>query len=463
MKVTLSFIISTLLILAEIPNPSLLALPDGQWSQIPKSSIVDDVGDMQIEGCHDSYCDLNGIFDYSGGVFDQSHHRFIIYGGGHYGYYGNQIYTFELDNLTWKLWYQPSPISAFITPPTYKFSDGKPVSRHTYDQMDYIDHLDLFFQYSGATAEWYGYHNGASFGDLWTFDFKSVTWKDHTSEVTGGENDYYLSQPGFSGEYDPKTKKFYYFPHGVWSYDFTAKHWTKLLDKSIPGIERSSVLDTKRRKIFTYGGDYGGEATFSEYDIDKNTLSTISTSSEPGPRSGAGIAYDEANDLIVLFGGKDSQKSVWYYDYDTKKWSQTTYSNGPQTNTRNYNRFAYDRTHNLFFYIHRNKNESVWVWKNTMGSAIVNPQINNNYSQQVVAHFKKISNSIWLSYKGNTRDNKCVITLFNGAGKRLDRFITKVSQLQKGVSIPIKQSAQGIIFVQIHFSNITAFDKVFIY
>ncbi len=349
---------------AQIPNPTLLALPDGQWTELPNSAMAG-AGAMRIPCCDfEIGCELPGILAFSGATLDPQGQRIVLWGGGHNDYFGNQILLFDLATLQWQLETLPTSVCLFSNPPSYRFTDGTPVSRHTYDHIDFIDHLGVFFAYSGASADAPPFNNGVSHGDLWTYDFEQRTWTDRTA-LQNGDLDYNLPGAGASGEYDPVTQRWFQVSqHGTWSLDFTNHRWTRVSDDGHPGIERTSVLDSVRRLIWSYGGDYGGEDNLSAYDIDANRFDIVSADSLPGVASGAGLAYDESTDQLVLFGGQAST-SVFNYDIAGGAWTEYPSQTGPSANDRIYGRFLYDPTHNVFFLIA--SIDSVWVWKNTLG------------------------------------------------------------------------------------------------
>lgn len=346
-------------------NPTLLALPDGQWSELPNTA-MSSAGAMDIPCCDwGTGCSLRGIFDYSGATLDRQRGQIVVWGGGHNDYFGNQLLIFDIATLTWRLETTPTSLCLFSDPPDYKFTNGDPVARHTYDHIGVIDHLGFFFSFSGATSDGPPFNGGDSYGDLWTYDLVGGGWTDHTPFQTGDWDPWNLASPGASGEYDPVTQLWFHnTQYGIWSYDFVTRAWTKLNEEGHPGIERVTVLDPVRRRLWSYGGDYGGNANLSYYDIDSNQFEIAATTGLPGSVSAAGLAYDSANDHLVVYGGSLST-SVYNFDISESAWAVFPGIGNPPA-PQAYGRFLYDPTHNLFFLIA--DTEAVWVWKNTLGA-----------------------------------------------------------------------------------------------
>ncbi len=345
-------------------NPVLSSLPDRQWTALDNSALSA-IGPTAVPCCNYGIgCELAGIFAFSGAALDTSRQQILIWGGGHNDYFGNQLLRFDINTLQWSEVTQPTSVCLFANPPNYLYTDGTPVSRHTYDHIGYITSIDSFLGFSGATADAPPFNNGSSYGDLWTFDLGAGQWQDRTA-AQSGDTGLGLEGPGMSGEYDAVSDRWYQITSdGVWRLNLTTNQWTQVNTTGHPGIERSSVLDTKRRIIWTYGGDFGGAESLTAYDIENNTMTTVSDTNLPGETSGAGLTYDAANDHLVLFGGDRTVNSVFNYDISAAEWIEYAYSSGPPGTQRVYSRFMYDAVNQVFFLI--DSTEVVWVWKNTL-------------------------------------------------------------------------------------------------
>src|SRR5438876_2240675 len=78
-------------------------LPPGHWYEVPSSHLRDVAPE---EGQFPGTWGVEGppatMNDWSGGAYDSKRDRLIIWGGGHGGYAGNEIYVFDIGTLAWK-------------------------------------------------------------------------------------------------------------------------------------------------------------------------------------------------------------------------------------------------------------------------------------------------------------------------------------------------------------------------
>ncbi len=112
-----------------------------RWLEIPNSRLE------VLNPCPGDNCEYSapiqgffGIMDgWSGGTYDTIQNRLLIWGGGHQSYYGNDMYAFDLDTLTWSQLMEPSNYSATTAhEDAGQYPDGRPVSRHTYNSLVFL-------------------------------------------------------------------------------------------------------------------------------------------------------------------------------------------------------------------------------------------------------------------------------------------------------------------------------------
>jgi hypothetical protein len=112
------------------------------------------------------------------------------------------------------------------------------------------------------------------------------------------------------------------FFNDVWSYD--GKKW---ILKGIAGDERSGIglaYDTKRKKLYSFGGYTGGDGSRSEFGVfENNDWKTISEN--PGILAAEpGFVYDSYRDRLITFGGSagrgKANGETW--EWDGNKWKK---------------------------------------------------------------------------------------------------------------------------------------------
>ena len=86
-------------------------------------------------------------------ALDSKHQKLLVFGGGHWDYWGNEIWAFDIPTLQWTRMYEPDPKPDTLTSGSFKaeypgavfypdtnepLSDARPLTRHTYDTVEYI-------------------------------------------------------------------------------------------------------------------------------------------------------------------------------------------------------------------------------------------------------------------------------------------------------------------------------------
>ncbi len=89
-------------------------------------------------------------------AWDPRRSRMVLYGGGHANYDGNEVYVFEGSTRSWKLGFWPSDVVIYDAVSNERLTiDGplnSPVSSHTYDNSAYLEILDRYITFGGASA-----------------------------------------------------------------------------------------------------------------------------------------------------------------------------------------------------------------------------------------------------------------------------------------------------------------------
>jgi hypothetical protein len=223
------------------PNPKLLSLPENTWEKVG--------GPPPAPG---------GILAYSGGVFDPSCHKLLIFGGGHGDYWGNEVCAFDPTTLSWKKMYEPDAqaryTSANIDNQNGKLRDSdKPYTRHSYNQLCYVPGNGMF--------------------------------------IFGG------CGPGWSN-ISPNCP----VPPDVWSYSYAANKWTELYaGKGTPGgYAMACCYDSKRKKVWAYGHD----SQLSAFDLAQKSWTAQNLKPEISYLGGYNfhMEYLPKSDRILILG-----------------------------------------------------------------------------------------------------------------------------------------------------------------
>ena len=93
-------------------------------------------------------------------TWDSNRGEYIIWGGGHANYEGNEVYTWSAATLQWERASLPSAIVQ-IAGAHYETVDGyenSPISSHAYDNLEFLEVADRMINFGGASA-----HAGAGF------------------------------------------------------------------------------------------------------------------------------------------------------------------------------------------------------------------------------------------------------------------------------------------------------------
>jgi hypothetical protein len=333
----------------------LVNMPVNTWLSIPNTPM------SAVDPCPARNCSYSGaegqpavMNDWCGGVFDTKRNRLVIWGGGHAGYFGNELYAFNVDSLKWFRLTDPSTTISFTQDP---MADGKPLSRHTYGGMAYMSHADQFFAMGGSGA-----NNGYALHNTWTFDITSKTW---TSKGNCG----FGAGLGSTCTYDPSTKKVYWgegnnssdVAWGMWSYTYETNTWTRLNTKR-PYYLYASAFDTKRGLLFFIGGGNVYVYDVKNANFTEQAWTTTGSTGFIG-KTEAGLDYDPVSDKIVGWGGG----GIFALNPDTKVWTVYNASGEPSPNGNGtYGRFRYVPKVNAFVLVNTTA-ANVYFYKLTAG------------------------------------------------------------------------------------------------
>lgn len=200
-------------------NPKLVSIPENTWEKVGPPAPAP-----------------SGILAYSGGVFDTTSRLFLIFGGGHGDYWGNEVCAFDPATLLWKKMYEPDAQARYtstnIDNQNGKLRDSdKPYTRHSYNQLCFVPGSGMFL-FGGCGPGWANISPNCPVPpDAWIYDSRPNKWTQlYSGKGTPG---------GYAMAccYDSKRKKVWAFGHDniLSGFDLSTKSWTAIPLKSDVG------------------------------------------------------------------------------------------------------------------------------------------------------------------------------------------------------------------------------------
>jgi hypothetical protein len=316
---------------------------------------------------------------YSGGAYDTRSHRLLVWGGGHSGYAGNEIYAFNMIGGQWQRLTEPAPPVldvAFdktaqryvpVSPP-WRDPDypPTPVSVHSYGQLDYLPEQNALLAAGGATFSGSGFATSAT----WLFDLSKHDASGWTEAQPMPGKPYGLYEYNMVTDYDPASRKVIMRGYSkAATFDPVTRSWT-ITNESLPTRRLGTVgaIDPKRRTFLVLGG---GSA---EVYVVGNTGAL----GPPQPLNAAGDAaiekcyapgldYDIAADRLVAWCGNGD---VYSLDLDKRVWTRHAASGGvapgDPANTPGirgtFGRFRYMPEYDAFIVVNGNR-QNVFLYR----------------------------------------------------------------------------------------------------
>lgn len=327
----------------------------GEWAQVPGLTLA-------ASGVRQDFSGGLGVFAYSGGVIALkgifngttlvSGTFFVVHGGGHGNYGGNEVYAYGPLESDSPLWYRVRSRTVPFPENVAQDGSGNPVSTHTY--------ADLVYDGTGANNRMIRVGVGAMYSNadgsttMHSFDF--------------GQSDPETNQPwstlaaaslasADAAALDPTTGRIWYHPqvqNAIAYYDIASNTHTLSQFKSPPwslqGV--AAAMDYSRTIFAVLHGT--GIAFFDARNIGNDYYTPTTTGS--GPSGVFGLVYDPAgNGRYIAWGGSGKQYFTLtppatnpYQGGNAWTWASVTPSGGatPDTaeGTGTYGRLAYVET-----------------------------------------------------------------------------------------------------------------------
>jgi hypothetical protein len=311
-------------------------LPAHTWTPVALNTLADvnpcpardDCGYSATEG-------QSGVLnDWNGGVFASEEGvlgGLVVWGGGHAGYYGNEIYFFDLATLLWSTKSQPTtgqipgdPDSFGLDPETCRFHDGKPLPMHTYDLVTYLPTTRQFLLPNIQDVPSYkppGAENGCYSPHGMVFDFRTSRWLALASPVPN-------QLWHVSSAFDAKRNASWVWEHtygygGLVKFDIASGQWTQYQSSRSLNLDSTGAIDPVRDLFVARDFDGVLVKDLSDPDAERVIVTTsgdtqIQTQSQIGfewvPSLGKFVAWKSGNDLYYLTppdGNWRTQAWVW--------------------------------------------------------------------------------------------------------------------------------------------------------
>lgn len=359
---------------------TLLDLPAGQWFDAPGTAmrevcVPDSVGVRGVSGCPAI------ITAWSGGAWDSLHRRMVIWGGGHDDYHGNELYGFDLRTGAWSRLTEPSTPSDGGGCSTFfnrdPLPDGQPVSRHTYDGVQFIGHLGKLWAHGGSRA-----CDGAGTNVTWVYD-DATGWEQHAQ----GPGGYTLATA-----YDAATRSVLVnTTEAMYVYDVDGDAWTKVPGWGYPplwpryiGGDRTAVVDPTRglywvvgnKMVFVWDIAAGKHVTDDWVTTGAGDYSNAQTVGANHPEqlfesgggdiynvNAPGFDYDSAADELVAWPNAGAPYAL---NLTTRAWTAGGAEGAPTSRNSGgtYGRWRYLAAYNVFILVN-STSEDVHFYKNT--------------------------------------------------------------------------------------------------
>jgi hypothetical protein len=338
-----------------------LCKPRG-WCQLTDTKLESVCPDPKQFAPVQGYEGCGGVInDWSGGMADTKRNRLILWGGGHHGYYGNELYALDLNALAMRRLNDPSSVDGIdfdsCTPPE-QYGDGRPSSRHTYDGMVLLSELDKLYTFAGS-----GVPCGYGVQYTWLLDLSAIE-SSKAGQAAPWQNMNPSSHPekaayGLVADYDAVRKRVVLNDgYNLWSYDPAANEYALLNDSNKTNAHidyhMTGRIDPKRDLFIVVGGGGAADGGMQVFDVSEasdyvqqNWGEQVEGCEGLLAAESPGFEYDASQDRFVGWAGGDD---VYIFDPEAKRCTVVAFKGGPKLTASGgtFGRFRYFSTLNLF-------------------------------------------------------------------------------------------------------------------
>jgi hypothetical protein len=288
---------------------------------------------------------------WASGALDTVNEQFIITGGGHTDYGGNELYAFKLSTLNWSIIKGPTP-NAQISPGSDPYGDGEPAARHTYNGVVFDAGRAALFVFCGIPYNSTG--NGTN--RSWKFNVNTGAWTQLA------DNQFFGFGPTSSG-YDATSGKYYVtdnLKNNLCTYDAGTDTWTEVGQNS-PALDnaQTTVFCPLDGKVYCFGNAKAytlapTSSSSTTTDISGSITGNLNCQNYASP----GLVWHPGTSKFVGFVPGDA--NLYIFDTVAKTWTQHA-PNGANAFTPLsesgghgvFGRFVYDASHSCFLALTR--------------------------------------------------------------------------------------------------------------
>lgn len=289
---------------------------------------------------------------WNGGALDTKRMHLVVTSGGHSDYGGNEVHAFDLRALEWSRLTDPSSYDAdFYT------RDGTPISRHTYDGLEYLPNIDRLFMFGAALYP----HGNRGDPVVWLFDFDRRLWRRGARIPFNG-----YPQTAYDAE---NRRVLFHRQDRLMAYDPLADRWKVLsLQESWLNVGVADIDWSTRKLVFLNpkGVHY--------YDLDRLLIARRFKAETGGDTEierlpTPGLAYDPIRRRLVAWAGG---RAVWSLDTRTFRWTRHDNRDGPAPSERDargrmktrgvFGRWRYVPGYDVFVGVN-GTGDNVWLYK----------------------------------------------------------------------------------------------------
>ena len=323
--------------------PAWLAGADSRaWVEVPNSapatyaplpSPLASPGGSSVKAVVNAWC---------GAAVRQSSGHYLLHGGGHDDYGGNEIYAIGLadDAPVWSRPWGPTA-NADITENTAYYADGNPAAAHTYDALQYDRTNDRLMRFVG------GYYSGASGANA---EVNSWDWGAENWNPEGTHPDNTISNPDGPMATHPETGDVYIWINSkrlIWSRASNSYSYSASFGSLQPSAA-ALVVDPANGACWAIGGSNATSGKVMKWSLADNVMSSVDVTGDGSVGTVStycGAAMDPATGLIYVC---TSAGAIYVFDPSALTFNEVTLTGtGPGTNlsygngTGTYNKFQY--------------------------------------------------------------------------------------------------------------------------